>query len=231
MILTEEIRKLDNIPLKLQYEILHTIESQQQTIKQLENKIIKINSHNSFLTDKNIELKQENEQLQAKAAGMREALTEIFTLLEEHEPNWYLRKHYNIIKNALSSTDYHNPADVAEIEQLKDENASIRKWNTCVEEDRPKLLKENERLQYTLIGVMHSVDKWFDEVDESIDEVNRAAQAREIALQAIEKRDKALEQAKKALYSALEAILDNKLLVDTSNINDAILQIAEVEGK
>ena len=54
------------------------------------------------------------------------------------------------------------------------------------------LAAENVQLQYTLIGVMHSVDKWFDKADESTDEVNRAAQAREIALQAIEKRDEAL---------------------------------------
>jgi septation ring formation regulator EzrA len=86
-----------------------------------------------------------------------------------------------------------------ENEQLKDENISIRKWNKCVDEDYPKLLEENKRLQYTLIGVMHSVDKWFDEVDENVDEVNRAVQAREIALQAIEKRDEALKVAMEAI--------------------------------
>ena len=85
-----------------------------------------------------------------------------------------------------------------ENEQLKDENISIRKWNKCVDEDYPKLLEENKRLQYTLIGVMHSVDKWLDDTD-GMDEVNRAAQAREIALQAIEKRDEALKVAMEAL--------------------------------
>lgn len=60
------------------------------------------------------------------------------------------------------------------------------------------LQQENERLDYTLIGVMHSVYKWLDDTD-GMDEVNRAAQAREIALQAIEKRDAALKKAREAL--------------------------------
>jgi hypothetical protein len=58
-------------------------------------------------------LRVENEQLKAQAVQCREALTEIFVLLEEHEPDWYLRKHYNLIGRALSDTptDDHNPAD------------------------------------------------------------------------------------------------------------------------
>lgn len=47
--------------------------------------------------------------------------------------------------------------------------------------------QEIDRLNYTLLGVMHSVDKWFDEIPDDMDEVNRAVQAREIALQEIEK--------------------------------------------
>lgn len=51
-------------------------------------------------------------------------------------------------------------------------------------------IKEKMRsLECKLDAVMHSVDKWFDEVDESKDEVNRAADAREIALNAINDRD------------------------------------------
>ena len=31
----------------------------------------------------------------------RQALKEIFGLLEKHQPPWYLRKHYNAIQNGL----------------------------------------------------------------------------------------------------------------------------------
>mgnify|MGYP001335250145 CR=1 FL=1 len=67
-------------------------------------------------------LQQENEQLRAQVAQYRDALKEIFKLLEEHEPIWYLRKHYNLITVALSDTpaDYHNPADVAVLKQARE---------------------------------------------------------------------------------------------------------------
>lgn len=50
-----------------------------------------------------------------------------------------------------------------------------------------------------IFGIMHSVDKWFDEVDESVDNVNRSAKAREIALQAIEKLQEKNEELKKLI--------------------------------
>lgn len=127
-----------------------------------------------------IELEEEIEQLQAQNGAMAEALKAIKGL--ELEKN-HESVTYNIANNALSTspTTYHNPADAEEIEQL----------------------------EYTLLGVMHSVDKWFDEVDESVDEVNRAAQAREIALQAIEKRDEALKQAREALGGIIKTYEDD----------------------
>ena len=67
-------------------------------------------------------LQQENEQLRAQVVRMRETLKEIFELLEEHEPIWYLRKHYNLITAALSDTpaDYHNPADVDALRKARE---------------------------------------------------------------------------------------------------------------
>jgi hypothetical protein len=121
-----------------------------------------------------------------------------------------------------------------ENEQLKDENISIRKWNKCVDEDYPKLLEENKRLQYTLIGVMHSVDKWFDEADESVDEVNRAAQAREIALQAIEKRDAALKKARE-VFAQVQHDIDGAECRDDLDgikgyIDEALAAIDKIGG-
>jgi chromosome segregation ATPase len=90
---------------------------------------------------------------------------------------------------------------------------------------------ENERLTYTLAGVMHSVDKWFDKVDENTDEVNRAAQAREIALQAIEKRDDVLKQAEEALEVGQFWARRHEYYASLEQINEAIKKIAEVMGE
>jgi hypothetical protein len=41
------------------------------------------------------------EELAGKYLKTQKVLKEVFELLEEHEPPWYLRKHYNAIKTVL----------------------------------------------------------------------------------------------------------------------------------
>lgn len=54
-------------------------------------------------------------------------------------------------------------------------------------ENRVKELeKEKCNLEYTLLGVMHSVDKWLDGEELEMDEVNRAITMREKTLQIVE---------------------------------------------
>jgi tetratricopeptide (TPR) repeat protein len=98
--------------------------------------------------------------------------------------------------------------------------------------DNVKLQRENEWLQYNIIGIMHSVDKWFDEADENMDEVNRAAQAREIALQAIEKRDEALKAAREALETVAESLENcyGRDTLDTIEAREVIAAIDEIGG-
>lgn len=43
-----------------------------------------------------------NANLVNAAPDLLNALIEITNLLEEHEPDWYLRKHYNLITSALN---------------------------------------------------------------------------------------------------------------------------------
>jgi chromosome segregation ATPase len=154
-------------------------------------------------------------------AAMREALEQF---KHDYEQGERMTGNYYGVCNILRSTDpvdYHNPADTERIENL----------------------------EYTLIGVMHSVDKWFDEVDESTDEVNRAAQAREIALQAIEhltaekdelagrlmRYDTVMKQTLGALYSAQSQYAlprheaDNKEFMETA-IDEAIEAINALLG-
>lgn len=42
-----------------------------------------------------------NASLVSAAPDILNALVEVADLLEEHEPDWYLRKHYNLITSAL----------------------------------------------------------------------------------------------------------------------------------
>ena len=49
---------------------------------------------------------------------------------------------------------------------------------------------EIERLEYVLLGVMHSVDKWLDGEELKQDEANRAVTMREKTLQITEKQHK-----------------------------------------
>ena len=53
-----------------------------------------------------------------------------------------------------------------------------------------QLSKKESDLSYTLMGVMHSVDKWLDGDELKQDEVNRAATMREKTLQIVEKLEK-----------------------------------------
>jgi hypothetical protein len=43
--------------------------------------------------------------LMAAAPALYEALRELFNLLEEHQPSWYLRSYYNMAANALTGTE------------------------------------------------------------------------------------------------------------------------------
>ena len=61
--------------------------------------------------------------------------------------------------------------------------------------ERDKITKENRNLEYTLLGVMHSVDKWLDGEELEMDEVNRAATMREKTLQIVENLTEKWEEA------------------------------------
>ena len=59
-----------------------------------------------------------------------------------------------------------------------------------------KLIEENNHLDYTLLGVMHSVDKWLDDAELEQDEVNRAATMREKTLQIVEGKQAEIDRLK-----------------------------------
>jgi hypothetical protein len=69
-------------------------------------------------------------------------------------------------------------------------------------QDMTDLLAEINQLNYTLTGVMHFVDKWFDDPPK-VHEVNRAAEARSITLKAIEELRAENERLREKLGAAI----------------------------
>lgn len=62
-----------------------------------------------------------------------------------------------------------------------------------------ELAKEKSDLEYTLLGVMHSVDKWLEGDELKQDEVNRAAAMREKTLRIAEELTKRVEELENEL--------------------------------
>ena len=56
--------------------------------------------------------------------------------------------------------------------------------------------EEIENLTYTLLGVMHSVDKWLDGTELEQDEVNRSVTMREKTLRIVEEKQAEIERLK-----------------------------------
>lgn len=83
------------------------------------------------------------------------------------------------LENDSLSTNYAIIIDQYETMRTRAEKAEA-------EVERWKIQAEIAFYDHEIAGVMHSVDKWFDEVDETINPSTRACHAREIALKAIE---------------------------------------------
>ena len=75
------------------------------------------------------------------------------------------------------------------IKSLKSELKGKVEYIDEVSEEYRRAKAEAERLEYTLLGVMNSVDKWLDDEELEQNEVNRASAMREKLLRIIEDRD------------------------------------------
>lgn len=84
--------------------------------------------------------------------------------------------------------------------------------------------KDYDKLDYTLMGVMHSVDKWLDGSELDQDEVNRAATMREKTLQIIEEAQTRIKQLEKERDCAVQHVsrLEN-LLCEAKQENAKLL--------
>ena len=73
---------------------------------------------------------------------------------------------------------------------------------------------EKDKLEYILMGVMHSVDKWLEDDELKQDEANRAATMREKTLQIVEGKQEEIERLQSTnnrLKGEIEHILDNQV--------------------
>ena len=134
---------------------------------------------------------------------------------------------------------YDNPKGCAEmlyIDVLRDSNRVVRKaeeeinrqqaeYNNLLEQFRildyecGRLEKadenqkaEIENLTYTLLGVMHSVDKWLDGTELEQDEVNRSATMREKTLRIVEEKQAEIERLKEESSDKERAYTDEYCL-------------------
>ena len=128
----------------------------------------------------------------------------------------YFTNRHNLTFEQYKKGIYSIPEVLSYIQQLERDKAWAGENSDMLREENKRLEAENERLKYTLTGVMHFVDKWVEispydvEMDHHGDvAVNRAALARKIALEAIEKLETERDAAIADMTSMAEYVSDD----------------------
>lgn len=86
---------------------------------------------------------------------------------------------------------------------------------------------EVDNLEYKLMGVMHSVDKWLEGDELGQDEVNRAATMREKTLRIIEAATAEIDRLKEKLNATIAGQETLQKFISTATPNKAITYFAE----
>lgn len=81
-----------------------------------------------------------------------------------------------------------------------------------------ELSKEKEQQEYTILGIMHSVDKWLDGKELEQDEVNRAVTMREKTLRIVEKQEREINSLHKELERMKSIMREHGIMVIPSAI-------------
>lgn len=84
--------------------------------------------------------------------------------------------------------------------------------------------EEIDTLTHTLLGVMHSIDKWLDGAELEQDEVNRAATMREKTLRIAKEKQAEIEKIKTKLKYYLETNEENGVVYIPKFIIDNIVK-------
>lgn len=104
-------------------------------------------------------------------------------------------------EDALKIIDNYSKAVTEEGKVVVDAIRDIIAVITPTADVAPK--SEVDRLEYTLLGVMHSVDKWLDGAELEQSEVNRAITMREKTLNIIEGQQNEIRKLEKARMNSL----------------------------
>ena len=86
---------------------------------------------------------------------------------------------------------------------------------------------EIKRLNYSLLGVMHSVDKWLYGAELEQDEVNRAATMREKTLRTVEEKRAEIERLHKKVEELSEVLSDSIRIRYKEAKSEAVKEFAE----
>lgn len=78
--------------------------------------------------------------------------------------------------------------------------------------------EELSQKEYTILGIMHSVDKWLDGKELEQDEVNRAATMREKTLRIVEKQEREINSLHKELERMKSIMREHGIMVIPSAI-------------
>ena len=91
-----------------------------------------------------------------------------------------------------------------------------------------QLEERNKTLEYTLLGVMHSIDKWLDvepydfDKDDGTEAATRAANDREVALKAIEQLESRLAQVERERDAAVHDLWGDCVYCAFNNLSDPV---------
>lgn len=88
----------------------------------------------------------------------------------------------------------------------------MRDVTKIIKEEQDRIEKQlEENLEYTLIGVMHFVDKWLEGDELTQPEVKRAIIMREKVLQIIEEQQEEINKLKTEIVEAIEKQIPKKI--------------------
>lgn len=115
------------------------------------------------------------------------------------------------------------------LEKTKDELIAERSRLILKCQEAEKINKEKCTLEYTLLGVMHSVDKWLDGAELEQDEVNRAITMREKTLQIVEKLTEENERLQGLVKEVQE--YNESWVKDNGRLRGILLEFTDIVHK
>lgn len=133
------------------------------------------------------------------------------------------------MRGACESYKIHYDNAQAEIAKKDTEIGILIRKKEALRDEIAEQQAEKERLEYVLMAVMHSVDKWLEGDELKQDEANRACTMREKTLKTTEKLHKKIDGLKKANQESWVAIEKRKGEIERLNASNNALRKSNEE--